>query len=102
MESESKTTQKVGDTETTTIQKSLSVNDGKFVWTLNETAGTKMVTKTKPPADDLPWAALKHDNEFKVLPDEKIDGADCFVIETTRRSKEAGDQSRSIWTGARG
>ncbi len=74
--------QKMGGMETKKQQKTLSISDGKFGYTMTEEDGVKQVMKTEAvDADRLPWADFGKDAEMKVLPDEKVDGADCYVIE---------------------
>ncbi len=65
-----------------TEQKLLSVCDGKFTYTESEAMGQKTVTKSKPTnAEEMPWSHYGDKVEAKVLPDEKVDGADCYVVE---------------------
>lgn len=98
MEGEAKSVQKMGDTENTQNTKTVVVSDGETLYTLNEAGGNKTVYKSKAPdMDEMPWAAAKEDNDFKVLPDEKIDGADCYVIESAAKTKETGDQSHTVF-----
>lgn len=74
--------QKMAGTETKKQQKTLSISDGKFSYTLTESDGVKQATKSKAvEGDRLPWKDYGKDAKFKVLPDEKVDGADCYVIE---------------------
>ena len=97
MEGDSKTVQNIGGMKQETTQKTLMVSDGDIIYTLSETDGNKMVMKNKAQADTQPWSAAKADNEFKVLPDESVDGADCYVFEATPKNKEAGDQSHTTY-----
>ncbi len=97
MEGETKSKQKMGDTEQETAQTVLMVSDGEIVYTLTDSDGTKMATKTKASPDEQPWRAVKADNDFKVLDDEKVDGADCYVFEMTPKKKEGGDQSHTVF-----
>ncbi len=66
---------------------STTVYDGEFVYMLNEMMGQKSVVKQDPgviaqsPAGKRMFEGLKEKNELKVLPSEKVDGKDVFVIE---------------------
>jgi outer membrane lipoprotein-sorting protein len=68
--------------------KSLSIYDGQYLYFLREQDGKKTATKS---AYDLgamwddPWAAMAMtgmDVQIKLLPDESVDGADCYVVES--------------------
>ncbi len=64
-----------------------SVSDGEHMYTLSDTDGQKMCTKMKQNSGEaIPWnenplEALKKDYNLKLLPDEAVGGADCYVIE---------------------
>jgi outer membrane lipoprotein-sorting protein len=84
MESMTKTLTEVAGQKTETKSESLAVCDGTYVYTLVDTDGTKMATKIKqPPA--LPGETVNNDAEWdmRLLPDEKVDGAACWVVEMT-------------------
>jgi outer membrane lipoprotein-sorting protein len=81
-----------------------AVLDADFSYTLNEEAGQKTVYKTKNQASSArdyhpktlfeQWRA-HHD--VKLLPDEKVDGEDCYVFELTPKPIEGQPQgSRSV------
>jgi len=69
----------------------LLVCDGEFTYTLSEMMGQKMAQKAKldPAQDGLSlkstFAMLRKDYNLKILPDEKVDGKDCFVIEAAAK-----------------
>ncbi|MBU0637614.1 MAG: hypothetical protein KKB50_02020 [Planctomycetes bacterium] len=97
MRSESKskdaTTQDGKTTKTTTM--STMVCDGEWFWALTETDGKKTVMKSRvQPGHD--WvAALKQmqkDNKIERLPDETIDGEDCYVLKLTPKAAPAGQK----------
>ena len=73
----------------------LRVNDGEFEFTLTDTGERKQADKRKPdPSQNVidfksGYAELKKNYDVKLLPDEKVDGRDVFVIEAT--PKEAGN-----------
>jgi outer membrane lipoprotein-sorting protein len=77
----------MGGQEMKTDSTALVICDGEFAYTLSETMGQKMAQKAKldPAQDGLnlksTFALLRKDYNLKVLPDEKADGRDCFVIE---------------------
>ena len=64
-----------------------TVYDGEFIYIVNEMMGQKMAVKQKPgamvqsPAGKHMFEGLKENYELKVLPGEKVDGKDAFVIE---------------------
>jgi outer membrane lipoprotein-sorting protein len=78
---------KAAGQETKMDSTTLIVCDGEFTYTLSEMMGQKMAEKNKldPAQDGLnlksTFAMLRKDYNLKVLPDEKADGRDCFVIE---------------------
>ena len=67
--------------------KAITIYDGEFIYIVNEMMGQKMAAKQKPgaiaqtPAGKHMFESLKENNELKVLPSEKVDGKDAFVIE---------------------
>ena len=81
-------------TETT----GLMVCDGKFIWSLTDTMGQKMVTKMKIADEHAAlagasfFASMKKNYKLKLLPDETIEGKSAFVIEATpiKRSESDG------------
>lgn len=70
-------------------QKLLVISDGEYTYQLSETMGMKNAVKSKAESEVIPWAAMRDTHELKVLPDEKVDGEDCFVIEA--KAKEAAE-----------
>ena len=90
MESKSSGTTKIGDQpETKTETKTLMIADGEFYYTLSETAGQKMAMKMKldPSKSNATskegFEQMHKDYNLKLLPDEKIDGKEVYVIEAT-------------------
>jgi len=75
--------------------KSLSIDDGEFQYSLEEMMGMKQAKKQKSNKDGSQEAfngkrmfeQLKKDNTLKVLPEEKVDGQDCYVLETSPKNK---------------
>ncbi|GMU82623.1 MAG: hypothetical protein AMXMBFR47_24940 [Planctomycetota bacterium] len=79
---------------------SKAVQDGEFMWSLTEylegeLKGQKMATKMKAQPDQTAIVFSKEHFDYKLLPDEKVDGKDCWVVEMTPKMKEAGD-SRTV------
>lgn len=83
--------------ETTTDQ--LVVSDGEYTYSLTDQMGVKNAMKMKQPAGDPSdvEAAMK-DFELKVLPEDKIDGKDCWVIEMTPKAgtPQAASAGKSV------
>ncbi|NOX58015.1 MAG: hypothetical protein GXP29_04050 [Planctomycetes bacterium] len=92
-EAASDSTQKVAGVERKTKQNMIGISDGKFLYTVVEEDGKKQATKTKAPSradSEVPWAVFRKNGDFKVLPDEKIDGQDCYVIEMKMKTPPVG------------
>ncbi len=90
-EGTSKSSQKMGGMEQNREQKMLTVCDGEFTFTEVETEGVKDVSKTDPvTGEELPWQHYGKDVKINVLPDEKIDGADCYVVEVKMAGQSPG------------
>ncbi len=90
--------EKIGDTERESLQKTVMVNDGEFVYTLTDRDGETTAVKTKTAPEVSPiWKAGEADHDLKVLDEEKVDGSDCYVIEMTPKQNDAGDQSRTVY-----
>jgi outer membrane lipoprotein-sorting protein len=90
MESKSSGTTKIGDQpETKTETKTLMIADGEFHYMLSETAGQKTAMKMKldPSKGNTTskqgFEQMHKDYNLKLLPDEKIDGKEVYVIEAT-------------------
>lgn len=84
---DSSTSSKMAGTENKTKTHTLAVSDGETMWTLNDQDGTKSCTKMKALPETQAWDSLKDQFNGKVLPDEKIDGADCYVLEYTAKGE---------------
>lgn len=86
---------KIGDQEQKMESTSLMVCDGDFNYVLTEQAGQKMAMKMKA---DPKMAGISSkqlftewgkENDLKLLPDEKVDGRDAYVIEVTPKKPGA-------------
>lgn len=91
-ESESKTDIKTEGFESKMLTKSLSVLDGQFSWSLMEhlegpQKGLKQAFKQPYQPQTASPKHLKDQGDLKLLPDEKVDGADCHVIEVTLKAQ---------------
>lgn len=87
-----------GGQETKMAQSILSVADGEFMWALVDNTdgmmkGQKFCTKMKGDMDTNSIKSLKDNAELKLLPDEKVDGHDCWVIEAKTKG---GMDSRQV------
>lgn len=96
MRSESKGTmvQNFGGQETKTASNTLMVSDGETMYTLTESNGVKQAYKMKvPPGQDYAgdgWVkTMRATYNLKVLPDEAVDGANCWVLEATPKEANA-------------
>ena len=64
-----------------------TIYDGEFIYIVSEMFGRKTIIKQNPgamaqtPAGKHMFEGLKENYELKVLPGEKVDGKDAFVIE---------------------
>src|SRR5262249_26365371 len=82
-----------GDSASTTTL----VFDGETQWMMMEAVGFKQVMKQKfdPKSMFNPFdvkrlfANMRESFDLKTLPDEKMDGHDCWVLEQTPKDKEA-------------
>ena len=96
MEIKGRSSQKFGANENNVEQTSTLVCDGELFHTLGEQLGYKRYIKQKPDSSingdfrsmlDM----VRKDNNVRLVPDEKIDGADCYVVEITPKVKPADD-----------
>lgn len=79
-------TQKFGENESKTAQTSAFVSDGKMFYTYAEQMGQKRFIKQKSDSSingDIRSVldTVRAENNFKLAPDEKVDDADCYVVE---------------------
>jgi outer membrane lipoprotein-sorting protein len=74
--------------------KTTSVCDGDHMYTLSEQDGQKHAMKAEVPpgTGDMDvrssFSEMRMEQDLKVLPDETVDGMDCFVIEATPKAEE--------------
>ena len=92
----------VATNETKTHDVHTLYGDGQFVFDIGETNGTKMAFKMKsdPMQIAVPSKALfdvlRQEYETKVLPDEKIDGKEVWVIEARPKDTEKTPAARMV------
>lgn len=99
MESKSAGTSKFGDHEQKTEEKGLMVADGEFFYTYTEGTNGKRAVKLKQDPQQLNAAGkrmfenLRKDYELKLLPDEKIENQQVWVIQATPKKPRDGIKS---------
>lgn len=87
---------KFGDQETKNDSTVLSISDGEYNYVLNDQAGTKTAVKTKvePQSTGIATKELfdiwAKEHDLKLMPDEKVDGKDAYVIEATPKKPGGG------------
>ena len=75
-----------GAAATSMESKSLTIDDGEFMWMLQERMGQKMVVKMnsgkqRRMGGKQMFQTMREMYELKLLPDEKIDGRSVYVLE---------------------
>lgn len=94
-ESKDRSEQKMGDQSNKMEGTSLSVCDGEFIWMMSDMNGQKSVTKSKATSDPIvvenPIGMMREQHNLKLMPEESVDGAACYVIEAT--SKQQGEMA---------
>ena len=88
MESTSSTTTETGGKVTKSKSTSLMIDDGEFMYSYTNMDGQKSATKSKSTGawDQNPFEAWRKMWDFKLLSDESVDGASCYVIEFLAKS----------------
>jgi len=93
--------QNMGGQENKMESTNTMVCDGDFMYTVSEQMGQKNAFKA--PVDPslagdakTMFEAMKKDSELKILPDEKVDGADCYVVEVKPKDTKANPMSRTV------
>jgi len=100
-DAKSSSMQKFGGQEVKTEADTTIVADGEFYYELSTQGGQKFVRKDKPPATLAGSAksildALRPEHHLKAMPDDKLDGADCFVIEVTPKKPDDNPMSKMV------
>jgi outer membrane lipoprotein-sorting protein len=92
---------KMGEQEMKMEQEVLTVCDGEFAWSLSSQMGQKMVTKQHPgdadmnPGAEHTFKQLRESYELEMLADEKVNGADAWVIQgTPKKDSSAGQMGK--------
>lgn len=109
-QAKSKTEQTMDGKTTKTTSMTTGVSDGDFLYTMTEGSGKKTAIKSRAPvAQDyhpsVIFDQLREYNEIKLLPDEKVDGHDCYVFELKSKpmaGQPAGGRSVSHYAKANG
>lgn len=96
MEISGKATQNFGGNDQTAEQTSILVSDGTLFYTYAEQMGQKRFIKQKVDNSingDIKSVLdiIRADNNYKLGPDEKVEGADCYVVEVTPKSPPSDD-----------
>jgi outer membrane lipoprotein-sorting protein len=94
-------TQKFSDQEIKIEQTMTMISDGEFSYTVTDDKGQKSAYKQKVDASmnedpKTTIETMKEEYTLKLLPDEKVDGADCIVIEGTSKQKEGDPMVKQI------
>jgi outer membrane lipoprotein-sorting protein len=98
--------QSIQDTTGRQTLKSSTYSDGQTLWAVTEQDGRIHITKSADvqSRDQSAWQIISNagysEPSLKVLPEEKLDGADCFVIEVTGKvmgaDGEEGSRGRAV------
>ena len=82
----------------------LTISDGQFAYMLTDGMGQKMAMKRKAgeggsgnPGGKEVFETLKKDNDLKLLPDDKVDGKDAYVIEAVPKAAEPTGPSTMVF-----
>lgn len=79
--------------------KVLQVNDGEYIYTLNESADGKMANRMKAKTEMMgvltseQMKELRKTYDMKLLPDEDVDGKSAWVIETKLKKDAKGEMA---------
>lgn len=100
-DAKSSSMQKFGGQEVKTEAETTIIADGEFYYELSAQGGQTFVRKDKPPTTLAGSAkgildALRPDHELKVLPDDKLEGAECFVLEVTPKKPDDNPMSKMV------
>jgi outer membrane lipoprotein-sorting protein len=85
-------TTKIGGKTEKQESTTLMITDGEYAYSYTEAAATKAAYKMKCPTDwdQDPFEPLRKTNDLELLPDEKIDGVEVYVVQATPK-KSAKD-----------
>jgi outer membrane lipoprotein-sorting protein len=85
----------VGGEESKMEQSTLAIGDGQYAYTLSDVGGQRTAVKMKLTQQELSMAnkaffeTLAKDHDLELLPDDKVDGKDAFVV--LAKSRKKGD-----------
>lgn len=96
MEIKGTSAQKFGATESKAEQTSTFVSDGEMFYTLGEQLGQKRFIKQNRDSSingdfRTMLEMVRKGNDVKLIADDKVDGAECFVVEITPKARPADD-----------
>lgn len=88
MESKDSSESKYGDQAQKSESTTLSINDGEYMYTYSVTNGQKSAMKMKSEADwDInPFEAMREHYDFKLVREDKYEGAAVWVIEAAPKA----------------
>lgn len=80
---------------------STMVSDGDFLYVMSDQMGQKMVVKQKYDPSvtgeaKTMFETLRREHALKLLPDEKVDGAEVYVIEATAKSADMQPINKTV------
>jgi outer membrane lipoprotein-sorting protein len=92
----------LGDREMKQEATILAICDGEFVYSMTDRMGQKQAAKTNPdPSQSIVdfksgITALRKSYDLKLMPDEKLDGKDTYVIEATPKTADDSPLSKLV------
>jgi len=92
----------LGDQEMKQEATILAICDGEFVYSMTDRMGQKQAAKTTPdPSQSIVdfkagITALRKSYDLKLMPDEKLDGKDTYVIEATPKTADDAPLSKLV------
>jgi outer membrane lipoprotein-sorting protein len=99
MESTTRSEMEIGGKVTKTDSTSLAITDGQYTWMYNKAGAQESATKTKleNTAEPDPFESYREHFKMSVLPDEKVDGHDCYVLQVVPKQPQgAGMGGKSV------
>lgn len=100
-EVESTTQQTIDGKTVTSKRKDLFIREADWEYSLSEIKGVQSAFRTKreknPIVVNNDLELYKDSFDLKALPDEKIDGHDCFVVEATHKNQPQPEETLTLW-----
>lgn len=100
MEMESKTVQQMGKNRSEVEGTSLIIDDGKFVYNYTVNNGAKSAIRAPSTRSTDPVSMLKNvakTYDLKVLPEDVVDGAACYVVEARIKDPTTSPMFRQVF-----